>query len=311
MIPRDGFELIIGSSTDPQFGPVILFGTGGELVEVYRDRALGLPPLNTTSARLLMQQTKIYKALAGVRGHKPADIAELQKLLVRFSQLVAEQPLISEIDINPLHICDQHLIALDARIVLHDRAIATKDLPRTAIRPYPQQYVADWTARDHTEFVIRPVRPEDEPLIARFHETLSEDTVYERYFQATNLAFRTSHQRLARICFAGYDRQIALVAETRDANGQPIITAVARLSKYNNNEGEFALLVGDPWQGKGIGSELLRRITAVGCAEGLTGIRALILRENVRMQRVAREIGYTITPGEDAATCEAYVQCPV
>jgi acetyltransferase len=308
LVPKDGFELILGSSTDTQFGPVILFGTGGELVEVYRDRALGLPPLNTTSARLLMQQTKIYKALGGVRGRKSADVGALQRLLVRFSQLVAEQPLIAEIDINPLHICDRHLVALDARIVLHDPKIAVEDLPRTAIRPYPAEYVAPWIARDHTEFVIRPVRPEDEPLMARFHAILSEDTVYERYFQVTNIAFRTSHQRLRRMCFAGYDRQIALVAETKDANGQPIITGVARLSKFNNGEGEFALVVGDPWQGKGIGSELLRRITDIGRREGLQAIRAIILRENLRMQRVARETGYTITPG-DETTVEAYLAC--
>ena len=115
----DGYEMILGSSIDPQFGPVLLFGTGGQLVEVFKDRALGLPPLNTTLARRMMEQTKIYTALKGVRGRKPVDLAALERLLVRFSQLVVEQPWIKEIDINPLLASPDGLVALDARVVLH------------------------------------------------------------------------------------------------------------------------------------------------------------------------------------------------
>ena len=145
---KDGYELIIGSSLDPQFGPVLLFGTGGQLVEVFKDRALALPPLNTTLARRMMEQTKIYKALKGVRGRKPVDLAALETLLVRFSQLVVEQRWIKEIDINPLLASPDGLVALDARVVLHGPEVTADQLPKPAIRAYPTRYVAPWTMKD-------------------------------------------------------------------------------------------------------------------------------------------------------------------
>ena len=141
MIKLDGYELIVGSSLDPQFGPVLLFGTGGQLVEVFQDRALALPPLNTTLARRMMEQTRIYTALKGVRGRPPVDLAALEQLLVRFSQLVVEQRWIKEIDINPLLASPDGLLALDARVIVHGPDVRAEDLPRPAIRPYPTQYV--------------------------------------------------------------------------------------------------------------------------------------------------------------------------
>src|ERR671910_119462 len=181
MVSLDGYELIVGSSLDPQFGPVLLFGSGGSLVEVYRDRALALPPLTTTLARRMMERTRIFEALGGVRGRAPVDVGSLERLLVRTSQLVVEQPWIRELDINPLLASPERLIALDARIVLHDPDTKEEDLPRTAIRPYPKQYVSHEELRNGTPVTIRPIRPEDEPLMVRFHETLSEESVYMRY----------------------------------------------------------------------------------------------------------------------------------
>ena len=137
----EGYELIIGSSLDSQFGPVMLFGTGGQLVEVFKDRALALPPLNSTLARRMMEQTKIFTALKGVRGRKPVDIAALEELLVRFSQLVVEQPWIKEIDINPLLASSERLLALDARVVVHGPEVTEDELPEPAIHPYPVQLV--------------------------------------------------------------------------------------------------------------------------------------------------------------------------
>ncbi len=139
MAKLDGYELIIGSSLDSQFGPVMLFGTGGQLVEVFKDRALALPPLNTTLARRMMEQTKIFTALKGVRGRKPVDLVALEELLVRFSQLVVEQPWIKEIDINPLLASPDRLLALDARVVVHGLDMTEDRLPTPAIRPYPIQ----------------------------------------------------------------------------------------------------------------------------------------------------------------------------
>jgi acetyltransferase len=142
MIRLDGYEIILGSSVDAQFGPVLLFGTGGQLVEVFQDRALALPPLNVTLARRMMERTKIYAALHGVRGRKPANLAALEELLVRFSQLVVEQPRLAEIDINPLLVSSERVFALDARMVLHGDKVAEAALPRPAIRPYPSQYIS-------------------------------------------------------------------------------------------------------------------------------------------------------------------------
>ena len=155
---KDGYELIIGSSIDPQFGPVLLFGTGGQLVEVFQDSALSLPPLNSTLARRMMEQTKIFKALKGVRGRKPVDLAELEQLLVRFSQLVVEQPLIKEIDINPLLATPDRLVALDARVVLHSQDVDASTLPRPAIRPYPRQYTKTVRLEDGSE-LVHPAHP--------------------------------------------------------------------------------------------------------------------------------------------------------
>ena len=223
MIARDGYELILGSSLDPQFGPVLLFGAGGQLVEVFKDRALGLPPLNATLARRLIEQTRIFTALQGVRGRPPVDLAALEDLLVRFSQLVAEQRWIKEIDINPLLVSEKQLIALDARVILHGPDVGEDALPPLAIRPYPAQYVTPWKLRDGTAVTIRPIRPEDEPLMIEFHRTLSEESVHFRYFSMFQLESRIAHERLRRICFLDPDREIALVVERRHRGEREIL----------------------------------------------------------------------------------------
>ncbi len=294
---RDAYELILGSSIDPQLGPVLLFGTGGELVEVFRDRTLALPPLNMTLARRAIAETKISRALAGVRGRAPVDIDALASLLVRFSDLVVKQPRIREIDINPLLASARGLLALDARIVLHDEAIADGALPRPAIRPYPAEYVAVTTGRDGAPLTIRPIRPEDEPLLITFHGMLSEDSVQMRYMQGIKLDARTAHQRLLRICFPDYDREIALVAERQATGGQErAVVAVGRLSRDRTawSEAEFSLLVADPWQGRGFGTQVLSRLIEVGRQEGIEKIYADILTANMRMQRLCAHLGFTI-----------------
>jgi acetyltransferase len=297
MVSLDGYELIVGSSQDPQFGPVLLFGSGGSLVEVYRDHALALPPLTTTLARRMMERTRIFEALGGVRGRGPVDVGSLEKLLVRFSQLVVEQPWIKELDINPLLASPERLIALDARIVLHDPETQEEDLPRTAIRPYPKQYVSHEELRDGTPVTIRPIRPEDEPLMVRFHETLSEESVYMRYFHMMNLTQRTAHERLTRICFIDYDREMALVAEHTDPQtGERQILGVSRLSRRGavTDEAEFSVLVSDRFQRRGLGTLLVGRLLEVGRAEGLRRITAEILFDNRPMQSICRKLGFDL-----------------
>lgn len=294
--PSESYELIIGSSLDPQFGPVLVFGAGGQLVEVFRDRAIALPPLTTTLARRMMEQTQIYKALKGVRGRNPVDLVKLEQLLVRFSQLVAEQRWIKEIDINPLLASSERLTALDARVVLHEPEVSEEELPELAIRPYPQQYVAPWTLKDGSPITIRPIRPEDEPLIVQFHETLSEQSVYFRYFHLMKLSRRTAHERLTRICFIDYDREMALVADYKNPDtGEHEILGVARLSKLHGvNEAEFAMLVSDPYQHQGLGTELLGRLIEVARVENLDRVRAEIMPENTAMQRVCEKVGFKL-----------------
>jgi acetyltransferase len=295
MIAQDGYELIFGSSIDPQFGPVLLFGTGGYFVEIFKDRALGLPPLNRTLARRLMERTQIYSALKkDFRGRGPIDLAALEELLVRFSQLVIEQRWIKEIDINPLLVSPKQIVALDARVLLHDPQIREAELPRSPIRPYPTDYV---TTRKigGVEVTIRPIRPEDEPLMVKFHKTLSDRSVHLRYFGLVSLERRIMHERLRRVCFIDYDREIALVADLRNRDGTHQILGVGRLIKeHGTDEAEFAVLISDPWQGKGFGSELLKLLVQIGRKEGLRRITGHIAPENTTMKNVSEQVGFSL-----------------
>ena len=302
MIKLEGYEIIVGCSIDPQFGPVLLFGTGGQLVEVYKDRALGLPPLNATLARRMMERTKIYTALQGVRGRKATNMAALEQLLVRFSQLVVEQPWISEIDINPLLVSAERIFALDGRVVLHDPKTPPDQLPKSAIRPYPNQYATTWKMKNKAPTIIRPIKPEDEPQMVKFHETLSEESVYNRYFAALKLSQRVAHERMTRICFNDYDREIALVAELKVAKGETRkILGVGRLSKQHaTNEAEFAVLVSDEWHGQGLGTELLRRLIEIGRGEKLARLTGQVLAENPTMHHICRKVGFDVVHDADS-----------
>jgi acetyltransferase len=297
MIRAEGYELILGSSVDPQFGPVLLFGSGGQLVEVMKDYALGLPPLNATLARRLMERTHIYTALRGVRGRAAVDLTKLERVLVQFSLLIAEQPRIKEIDINPLVVSADEMLALDARVVLHDANTPEASLPRLAIRPYPQEYASAWNLKDGTALQLRPIRPEDEPIMVKFHATLSEETVHFRYFGLPKLEQRVAHERLTRICFNDYDREIALVAIRRDqATGEDQIIGVGRLIKYQGvNKAEFAIVISDQFQGQGLGSQFLTLLVEIGRKEGIERIVGHILPENYAMQHVSRSVGFEVS----------------
>lgn len=296
MVRLDGYELIVGSSVDAQFGPVLLFGAGGTLVEVFRDRALGLPPLNTTLARRMMEQTRIYEALKGVRGRPPVDLKALEQLMVRFSQLVAEQRFVKEVDINPLLASPERLLALDARVVLHPASVTEAELPKLAIEPYPNQYVAPYRLRNGEEILLRPIRPEDEPKMAEFHRTLSEQTVFLRYAGLMQLSTRVAHARLSRICFNDYAREMALVAERKDGE----LLGVGRLTRLRGTrDAEFAILISDPVQRQGLGAEMLKRLVDIGRDWGMERIVADILAGNRAMQTISRKLGFSILQHEE------------
>jgi acetyltransferase len=239
------------------------------------------------------------------------DLAALEQLLVRFSQLVVEQRWIKEIDINPLLVApmgvqQDELIALDARIVLHEPKTDESELPKLAIRPYPRQYVTLWQLPDGSSVTIRPICPEDEPLAVQFHQNLSEESVYFRYFHLIKLSQRIAHERLMRLCFIDYDREMALVADYKHpATGKHEILAVGRLSKsHGMNEAEFSLMVSDPFQRQGLGTEVLRRLLQVGRDEQLQRITAEILPENTAMQRVCEKVGFRLDRAIDLVKAE-------
>lgn len=309
MIKLDGYEIILGSSIDPQFGPVLLFGMGGQLVEVFKDRALGLPPLTTTLARRMMEQTKIYTALKGVRGRKPVDLAQLEQIMVRFSQLVSEQRWIKEIDINPMLAGPDTLVALDARVVVFEKDVAEADLPKLAIQPYPRKFVEEWKAKNGETLLLRPIRPEDEPALVDFHHSLSERTVYLRYLQALSLDRRVAHERLTRICFIDYDREMALVAEWTDPETKKReIIGVGRLQKLpGKNEGEFSVVVTDKWQGTGLGTELLCRVLTVAREEKLKQVTAFVHVDNPVMQHVCQKLGFKLDRSTDDNIVKAVI----
>ena len=293
-----GYELILGSSTDTQFGPVLVFGLGGQLVEVLRDRAHALPPLTTTLARRMIESTNIGQALKGTRGRKPVDLAKLEELLVRFSELLIENPRIADIEINPLLASAEALIALDARVILHPASIADGDLPHPAIRPYPAQYVSKFVNKDGMEFTVRPIRPDDEPMIVKFHKQLSERSVYYRYFSPLELSFRTSHERLITKCFIDYDREMALVAEHTGSNGNSEIVGVARMIReHTGNAAEVAFVVADNFQRRGLGHYLMERTIEIARKEGLSSIHGVLLSQNAEMRKLFETVGFKFADG--------------
>jgi acetyltransferase len=300
MAKIDGYELILGSSIDPQFGPVLLFGLGGQLVEVFKDRALGLPPLTTTLARRMMEQTRIYTALKGVRGRDPVDLVALERLLVRFSQLITEQRWIQELDINPLMASPEKLIALDARVLLYDKHVTEDQLPKPAIRSYPMRYVGTWTAKNNAKVTIRPILPEDEEMLVKFHTILSDRSVFLRYLQPMMFQERVVHERLARISHGDYNREIALVAEIKDENEERSIMGVVRLSKLHaSNEARMSILIGDPYHGIGLGGELVRRAIDVAKREKIERISATLTTDNQVMQHLFKKSGFKIEPTDN------------
>jgi acetyltransferase len=308
MVKQIGYELILGSSTDPQFGPVLLFGMGGQLVEVFKDRALAIPPLNFNLARQMMQKTKIYEALLGVRGRKPIDMAKLEEILISFSNLIVENPRIKECDINPLLASEGEIVALDARIVLHEPDIPDNQLPKLAIRPYPFDYVLSTNLKDGTAVTLRPIFPEDEPLIVQFHRELSENSVRQRYFEFVALDQRVAHDRLVRICFNDYDREWAIVAEI-DQDHRKKIIGIGRLTKVPAlSRAQFKLLILDAYHHLGLGSQLMQQLLHIAKQEKIQVVDGYILSENTGMLKICERLGFTLFQDKNSPIIHAQLK---
>lgn len=294
MVHRKGLDLVVGSAIDAQFGPYIYFGTGGRISDILKDHALGLPPLTSTLAQRMIEKTRVWKAVQA-QVQDPDFLLQLQAILVRLGQLIVQHPSIKELEINPLLSTSQSIAALDARIILHPPATLPSELPRPAIRPYPSQYSWRETVRDGFTVVIRPVRPDDEPLIVEFHKKLSEETIYRRYFFQQKLTRRTSHERLRRTCFLDFDREIALAAVAITSAEGKVITAVGRIARTRpGNAAEIALVVADPYQGRGIGTSILRHLVDIARIEGIELLEGTMLPGNIHMQHLFTRLGFDV-----------------
>ena len=288
--PR-ALELIVGASIDPLFGPVILFGQGGTAVEVMADRAVALPPLNAPLARALVQRTRIAKLLAGWRDVPPADLDAVVGVLLALSALLAAEPRIAELDINPLLADAQGVLALDARVRVS--AAAPGGAARFAIQPYPSQLVETLTWQGRT-LTLRPIRPEDEPQHRAFLERLDPEDVRMRVFYSRR---SIGHGELARLTQIDYEREMAFLATALGPDGNEETLGVARaVTDPDNEAAEFAVIVRSDLKGGGLGGLLMRKLIAHCRARGTHWLVGEVLTGNERMLQFARGLGFSVAP---------------
>lgn len=285
---RDAHELIIGASLDPQFGPVVLFGHGGTAVETIADRALALPPLTMSLAHDLIGRTRVHRLLSGYRDTPPADLAAVALTLVKLAQLVADHAEIVEIDLNPLLADAAGVVALDARC----RIAAASGPPegRLAIRPYPKELEEEILLEDGRRFLLRPIRPEDEPALLAAFRKLSPETVRMRLFAPLRVL---THPAAARLTQIDYDREMALVlADHRAAGDAQLYGGVRLIADPEGERAEFAITVRDDVAGSGLGRLLLERGLAYARQRGIGEVFGHVLPENTRMLRLCRRLGF-------------------
>ena len=283
------FEILMGAKRDPNFGPVILFGMGGIYTEVLKDRALGLPPMNRLLARRLMQATKAYTLLQGYRNRPAADMERLEEMIVRLSQLLIDFPEIAELDMNPVLIKDGNPVAVDARILVSPLEVPSS--LHLVIGPYPEEDESHMVSVDGRRIFIRPVKPEDAPLFTALFKVLSPTTIYYRFF---GLLKELKPEMLARFTQIDYDREIALVAIDEDSETDRMLGVARIIGDPDGKTGEFAVLVGDAWQGKGIGSNLLEKCLSIAEKRGFKTVHGIVLKENKNMLALGKKLGFEI-----------------
>lgn len=287
-----GYELIIGAKRDPQFGSVLIFGTGGVGVELFKDISVGFPPLNQTLARRMIEASKAHRILSeGYRGRPPANIRLLEEALVRFSQLIVDYPQIREADVNPLLADEDRVVALDARIMMDTGGVSARVRPHEhlIISPYPTRYLAIRTLRGGEEALLRPIKPEDEPFLVELFRTFSEETMRLRFFHVIG---EISHRSLARYCNIDYDREMTIISELRESGGWRMAGMASLVVQPDGESGEVAVVVGDPWQNRGLGTEMFDYIVEVGRSMGLRRVFGEILARNTKMMHIAHERGF-------------------
>jgi acetyltransferase len=294
----DSVEMILGAKTDVTFGSVIMVGMGGITAELYRDRVLGLPPLNERLARRMLESLASYPLLVGYRGRPPVDLDRLIEIIIRFSYLIADCPEIREIDLNPLVVSPEGAMGLDARVAVDETAEASSDDPyyHLAIRPYPEEYEKEIILRDGTKALMRPIKPEDEPLWIELLNSFSPETIRFRFFHPIR---EVGHEMATRYCYIDYDREIGIVTEIDDGNRKRLI-GVARLILYADRRvGEFAVAVTDAWQKRGAGSQMIDFCIGVSREHGVERISTVMLPDNKIIIKMFERRGFALTREQD------------
>ncbi len=300
MVEHVEYELILGTKKDKDFGSIILFGMGGVAAEVFKDFSIGLPPLNQILATRLVDETKVSAMIAGFRGKKPADLMQLEQVIVSFANLIADFPEIEEMDINPIAVSDGNMVALDARIIIDPNCLEHyPPYPHLAITPYPTRYITPYSLSDATSVLLRPIRPEDEPLEYEMLATLSPETVRGRFFQSIK---NLSHAELTRFCNIDYEREMAFIAELREGGARRIIGVSRIIMESDMKSGEFAVLIHDDYQNKGLGYKLVDMLIGVAQEKRLEKIYGVVLSDNYRMLSICRKSGFRLEPMEEGLT---------
>ncbi len=296
------FEVLLGAKRDPHFGPVILFGMGGIFTEILRDRSLGLPPMNRLLARRLMQETRTWSLLKGYRNRPAADMEQLEEMIIRLSQLLIDFPQISELDMNPVLIKNGEAVAVDARIL-----VSPCELPspmHLVISPYPEEYESHVVTGHGLRIFIRPVKPEDAPLFADLFKSLSPTSIYHRFFGALK---EPTPAMTARFTQIDYDREIALVALDEDPAADRMLGMARIVGDPDGKRGEFAVLVGDPWHNRGIGSSLLEKCLHIAGKRGFETVAGYVLSENKSMLALGKKLGFGIRKDPDSEEYELVI----
>ena len=290
---KKGYEVILGAKTDPVFGPVIMFGSGGVTVELFRDVTLGLPPLNQTLARRMMEETKVYQLLRGFRNAPPANIKLLEETMVQFSQLLIDFPEIKEVDINPFFVGEKDAYALDARMVIDDKVVLKRPEPHShlVIGPYPRKYETFWRMRDGRTVLLRPIRPEDEPMWLEMFQNFSERSIRYRFFQILK---DTPHEVRVRYCNVDYEREIGIVVELTEDGRKKIAGVVRLIIEPDNKTGEVAIIVADPWQNLGLGTKMMDHMIEICKDKKLEVVYGELLRENYRAIDLMKKMGFVV-----------------
>ncbi|HEX9261848.1 MAG TPA: bifunctional acetate--CoA ligase family protein/GNAT family N-acetyltransferase [Candidatus Bathyarchaeia archaeon] len=289
MVRERRHELLLGAKKDPQFGSVILFGMGGTSAESFRDVSVGFPPLNQVLARRLIEDTDVFKH--SLSSKYPLNVNLLDEILVKFSQLVTDFQEIREVDINPLIATEKNVVAVDARIVIeYDRIMreVADHHDHTLIASYPKEYTALRRLKGGAEVVLRPIKAEDESNFNELIKSLSVESMRFRFFEQIK---EMSHETLTKYCNLDYDRQIAIVAELSQ-EGKKIVGAGRVIAEPDGKSGEFAVVVTDEWQSKGLGSILMDYIINVAKNMRLESIFATVLSDNIKMMRLCEKKGF-------------------